>query len=120
AAPPSVPKSTPDRIATPPPASAPSAATLLLKALPSGARIVARTPKGDLHGTGSLEIPELRPGTVILATASFANYEAQTRSFTVQADLSPQQHLFSLEKRMQGWGGLRVNAEPWGDRKSVV
>jgi len=101
---------------SPPPPSAgpPPPGPLLFKATPASAQLRAQYPGGEQSGVGTLRLEGLAAGTPLQVSASLASYEPQSKSLKVSQDPSPQEHVFKLEKKAPAFGGLRVNAVPWG------
>ncbi|MDL1873199.1 hypothetical protein FBR05_13535 [Deltaproteobacteria bacterium PRO3] len=87
---------------------------LLFKATPAAAQLRAQYPGGEQSGVGTLRLEGLAAGTPLQVSASLASYEPQSKSLKVSQDPSPQEHVFKLEKKAPAFGGLRVNAVPWG------
>ncbi|MCC7344799.1 MAG: serine/threonine protein kinase [Deltaproteobacteria bacterium] len=87
---------------------------LLFKATPASAQLRAQYPGGEQSGVGTLRLEGLAAGTPLQVSASLASYEPQSKSLKVSPDPSPQEHVFKLEKKAPAFGGLRVNAVPWG------
>ncbi|MCC6273072.1 MAG: protein kinase [Deltaproteobacteria bacterium] len=92
----------------------PTAGPLLFRATPNSAQLRARYPGGEQSGVGTLRLEGLAAGTPVQISASLASYESQTKSLQVSQDPSPQEHVIKLEKKAPAFGGLRVNAVPWG------
>ncbi|MCE9624085.1 MAG: protein kinase, partial [Deltaproteobacteria bacterium] len=100
---------------SPPQASpVPLRGTLNLKVLPEGAQLKAVFPGGPRQGRGELNLEGLAPGTLVQVSASMANFETQTKSFTIRENPSAQNDVFKLEKKTPAFGEIRVNAVPWG------
>ena len=102
------PSASPSSEAHPPPGP------ILFKATPAAAQLRAQFPGGERSGVGVLRLEGLAAGTPVQVSASLASYEPQSKSLKVSPDPSPQEHVFKLEKRAPAFGGLRVNAVPWG------
>jgi len=97
-----------------PSTASPPPGPLLFKATPASAQLRAQYPGGERSGVGTLRLEGLAAGTPLQVSASLANYEPQSKSLKVSEDPSPQEHVFKLEKKAHAFGGLRVNAVPWG------
>jgi hypothetical protein len=87
---------------------------LIFRVEPATASLKATFPGGQRQGKGRLSLEGLPAATPVLAVASLAGYEPQSRSFASPSEPSPEEHVFRLEKKAAAFGSLRVNATPWG------